>query len=74
MPIRARNGASVIDILAGAAGPLAVGRCPVVVELQGDADDVVALGLEQGGRDRQIDPPGHGNHDPGFLRPALDIE
>jgi hypothetical protein len=46
----------------------------MVVELQGDPDDVVAFGLEQGGRDRRSDPPGHGNHDPSFLRPALDIE
>jgi len=27
--------------------------------LQGDADDVMALGLQEGGRDRRIDPAGH---------------
>ena len=34
--------AGVVDVLAGAAGALAVGRRAVVVELQRDADDVVA--------------------------------
>ena len=52
-----RNGASVIDILAGATGPLAVGRCAVVVELQGDPDDVVAFGLEQRRVTDKLTPP-----------------
>ena len=34
----------VVDVLAGAAGALAMDRGAVVVELQRDADDVVALG------------------------------
>ncbi len=47
-----------------------MGRGAVVVELQRDADDVIALGLEQRGRHRQIDAAGHGDDDAGVLRAA----
>jgi hypothetical protein len=66
--------ARVIDVLAGAAGALAMGGSTVVIELQGNADDVVAFGLDQRGGDRGIDPPGHRDDDAGFLRTALDFE
>ena len=46
--------AGVVDVLAGAAGALAMRRRAMVVELQGDADDVVALAAEQRGDDRGI--------------------
>ena len=38
--------AGVVDVLAGAAGALAMGRRTMVVELQRDADDVVAFRLQ----------------------------
>src|SRR5262249_34891100 len=69
-----RHRARVIDVLAGAAGALAMGRGAVVVELQRDADDVVAFGLEQGGRDRGVDAARHGDHHTGVPRRAFDIE
>ncbi len=66
--------AGVVDVLAGAAGALAVGGGAVVVELQRDADDVIALGLQQRGRDRGIDAARHGDDHAGVLRPTFEIE
>ena len=63
-----------MDVLAGAAGALAVGRCAMVVELQRHADDVIALGLEQRRRHRRIDAAGHGDDDAGVLRSAFEVE
>ncbi len=40
----------------------------VVVKLQGDADDVVALLLEQRRDDARIDAARHRDHDAGFAR------
>src|SRR5262249_45190104 len=66
--------ARVVDVLSRAAGALTVGRGALVVELQGHADDVVALGHEQRGRHRGIDAARHGHHHAGVLRPPFDIE
>ena len=44
--------ARIMNVLPGAAGALAVSGRAMIVELQGDADDVVALGLQQRGRHR----------------------
>ena len=66
--------ARVVDVLAGAAGALAVGGGAMVVELQGHADDVIALGLEQRRRDRRIDAARHGDDDAGLLRGTFDVE
>ena len=41
--------AGVVNILPGAAGALAVGRGAMVVELEGDADDVIAFAGQKGG-------------------------
>ena len=68
------DAARIVDVLAGAAGALAVGRRAVVVKLQRDADDVVALGLQQRRRDRGIDAARHGDDDAGVLRPPFEIE
>ena len=46
------DAARIIDVLPGAAGALAVGGGAVIVELQRDADHVVAFGLQQRGRHR----------------------
>ena len=57
--------ARIVDVLPGATGALAVGRGAMVVELERDADHVVALGLQQRGRHRGIDAAGHGDDDTG---------
>ena len=44
--------------------PDAPGRGAVVIELQRDADDLVAGCLQQGGCDGGIDAAGHGDDDP----------
>ena len=64
----------VMDVAAGTAGALPVRRRAVVVELQRDADDVIALRLEQRGRHRRVDAARHRDDDAGVLRPALRIE
>ena len=68
------DGAGVINILAGAAGTLAVAGGAVVVKLQGDADDVIALRLQKRRGDRGIDPTGHGDDDARVLWPAFGVE
>ena len=69
-----RDVACIVDVLAGAAGTLAMGGGAMIVELQRDADDVVAFGLQKRSRHRGIDAAGHGDDDPGILRPAFEIE
>ena len=66
--------ARVVDIAAGATGALAVGRRAMIVELERDADDVVAgIGQQRRG-DRGIDAARHGDDDARVGRPSLDIE
>ena len=62
--------AGVVDIAAGAAGALAVGRRAVVVKLQRDADDIVAGVGQQRGGDRGIDAARHRDDDARVGRPA----
>ena len=57
---RLGDAAGIVDVLAGAAGALAMGGGAVIVELQRDADDIVALALEQGRDDGRIDAARHG--------------
>jgi hypothetical protein len=68
------HAAGVVDVLPRAAGALAVGRRAVVVKLQRDADHVIALVLQQRGRDGGIDAAGHRDDNAGVLRPAGKIE
>ena len=68
------NRAGVMDVAAGTAGALAVGRRAVIVKLQRDADDVVA-GVRQDRRgDRGIDAARHGDDHARRRRRSLDIE
>jgi hypothetical protein len=46
----------------------------MVIKLQRHPDDVIALRLEQGGRDRRVDAARHGNDDTSVCRPAVVIE
>src|SRR5665811_1339650 len=66
--------AGVMDVLAGAAGALAMGGRPMVVQLQRDADNVVTLGFQQRSRHRGIDAAGHGDDDPCVPWTAFEIE
>ncbi len=57
--------ARVVDVLAGAAGTGLADGDAVVIELEGDAHDVIALLLQQGRGDGRIDAARHRHHDPG---------
>ncbi len=59
--------ARVVDVLAGAAGALAVGRRAMVVELHRHADDVVAFARQQRRGDARIDAARHRDDDAGVL-------
>jgi hypothetical protein len=59
-----RHAAGVLNVLAGTAGALAANRLAVVVELERNADHVVALALQQGCDHGGVDPSGHGDHHP----------
>src|SRR3546814_10435865 len=48
-----------VDVLPGAAGPLLRQRHAMVVELQGDADNLVALAVQQRRGDRGVHPARH---------------
>ncbi|MEY9150961.1 hypothetical protein ABIF00_008945 [Bradyrhizobium elkanii] len=69
-----RDIARVVDVAAGAAGALAMGRSAVVVKLQRDPDHVIALRLQQRSRHRRVDAAGHGNDDPCIFRAAFEIQ
>jgi len=66
--------ARVVNILTGAAGALALDRLAVIVELQRDAHDVVALLLQKRGRDGRIDAARHGDNHPRLLGASREIE
>ena len=69
-----RDPARIVDVAPRAAGALAVGSRAMVVELQCDADHVVALGLKQRGCYRGVDAARHGDDDARILRPAFGLE
>ena len=60
---RGGDAAGIVDVLAGAAGALAVRRLAMVVELQGYADDLIALAGEEAGNHRGIDATRHRDDD-----------
>ena len=60
--------AGIVDILAGTAGLGFTDRRAVIVELQRDTDDIVALVIQQRSRHRTIDAARHGDDDTGGLR------
>jgi hypothetical protein len=53
------DAAGIVDVLAGAAGALAPGRGPMVVELQRDTDDIVAGRLGERRSDRAVHAARH---------------
>ncbi|MNV07104.1 hypothetical protein D3C71_975200 [compost metagenome] len=66
--------ARIVDILPGATGAGAVHSRTVVVKLEGNAEDIIALALEDTGHHGRIDATGHGDNDPGIFRPLVKIE
>ena len=64
----------VAHILSGAAGALAPGRGAVVVELQGDADDIVPGAGEQRRGHRRIDAARHRHDDAVVGRVAGEVD
>ena len=66
------DAAGIINVLPGAAGTALLNGRAVIVELQRDADDVVAFVGEHGGGDGGVHAAGHGDHNPcvagGFIK------
>ena len=60
------DAARIVDVLAGAAASLPARRLAVIVELQRDADDLVALALHERGGDGGIHASRHGDDDAGL--------
>ncbi len=73
-PERLRHPARVANILAGATGSLLGRGLAVIVELQRDADDVVALRLKQRRYHRGIHPARHGHNHAGISRGAWKVQ
>ena len=69
-----RNAPGVVDVLAGAAGAGAMDRGAVVVKLQGHADDVISLPLQDARHDRRIHAARHRDDDAGALRAAGKVQ
>ena len=65
-----RDAAGILDVLPRAASTFARSGLAVIVELQRDADDVVALALQKRCHQRAVDAARHGDHDP-TPRPGL---
>jgi hypothetical protein len=71
---RRRHPARIMDVLPGAAGTLAMGRLAMIVKLEGNADDVIALAGEQAGNNRGVYAPRHRDDDARVLRALGDIK
>ena len=57
------HAAGIVDVAPGAAGALAGQRGAVIVELQRDSHDVIALFGQLRRDDGTVDATGHGDHD-----------
>ena len=66
--------AGVVDILPGAARALLLQGHAVIVELQRDADHLIALLMQQRRGDGAVHPARHGDDHAGILRPLIDPE
>ena len=60
------HAAGIVDVLARAAGPLTMRGLAVIVELQSDADDVIALLLEESRHDGGVHAARHRDDDAGL--------
>ena len=68
------DAAGVIDILAGTAGAGAVDGSAVIVELQRDAQNVIALPFQDAGHHGTVNAAGHGNDDTCIFGLTIKIE
>lgn len=71
---RLADAAGVVDILTGAAGAGPVHRRAMIVKLQRDAENVVALAFEKPRHDGRVDAAGHGDDDARIFGLAVKIE
>ena len=71
---RFADAARIVDVLAGAAGAGAVDGGAMIVELQRDAEDVIAFALQQPGHDGGVDPARHGDDDARIFRLLVKIQ
>ena len=71
---RLADAARIVDVLAGAAGAGAVHGRAMIVELQRDAENIVALALQNAGDDGTVDAARHGNDDARIFGLAVKIE
>ena len=60
--------------LAGAAGPRALDRLAMIVELERDSDHLGAASRGERGHDRAVDAARHGDDDPGLARGPVELE
>ena len=58
--------AGIVNILPRAAGAFLLDGCAMIVQLQRDADDIVALRLQHGGHNGTIDTARHGSDNARF--------
>jgi len=56
-----RDIAGVMNVLSGTARTFAVHGIAMIVELQGNADDIITLLFEKGGDQRRVDAARHGH-------------
>jgi hypothetical protein len=68
------DGSSVVDVAAGAAGLRAADRLAMIVELEGDSNDLGAGPGGERGHDRAVDPARHGDDDPRLRRLSVELE
>jgi len=54
--------ARIVNVLPGAAGAFFLDRCTMIVELQRDANHIIAARLQQRGNHRRINAAGHGSN------------
>ena len=71
---RFAHAARVVDVLTGATGPGAPSGFPAVIELERDADDIIAFAGQDAGHDRGIHAARHGNDHTGVFRRFGDVQ
>ena len=60
------HAAGILDVLSGAARPFPADRLSVIVKLEGNAHDVIALLLQESRHDGRIHASRHGNDHAGL--------
>jgi hypothetical protein len=71
---RLADATRIVDILAGAAGAGAVDGSAMVVELQRNTENVIALALEKASHNGAVDAAGHGDDNACIFRLLVKIQ